>query len=143
MTVLAEREKYMRLLAASIILLAPLPAAAASTADFSCANRAAEIRCADGRCEILTPDDGFTPMRLVRAGKTLSICAYSGCWEGPILARHALGPMMTLQASVKRQGGDEAEPATPLSVIHDADSGTAQMNWGGFANVMECGARDE
>lgn len=113
-------------------LLAPLPAAAQ---DFSCRNAEAEIRCANGACEVVK-DQGFTPMGLSRQGGTLSICAYSGCSEGPILVRRTRGGITMLHADVRRTPGREAEP---LAVLYDHVGKTAQMRWGGFSNSMTCG----
>jgi len=115
-------------------LVAPLPAAAQ---DFSCRNAEAEIRCANGACEVVK-DQGFTPMGLSRQGGTLSICAYSGCSEGPILVRRTRGGITMLYADVRRTArpGGEAEP---LAILYDHAGKTAQMRWGGFSNAMTCG----
>ena len=122
----------MRLLLA-LVLLAPAPALAQ---DFNCRNETAEIRCDSGACEI--ESNGFTPMGLTRRGKTLSICAYSGCSEGPILVRRTRDGIDLLYAEVSlmQPGKREAEP---LAVIYDRRQQTAQMRWGGFSNVMTCG----
>lgn len=115
-------------------LLAPLPAIAQ---DFNCRNAEAEMRCDNGACEIAM-DQGFTPMGLTRRGRTLSICAYSGCSEGRILMQRTRGGIAMLYADVRRttMPGGAAEP---LAVIYDRKSRTAQMRWGGFSNAMTCG----
>lgn len=121
----------MRLISAALLLLAPVPALAQ---DFNCRNDKAEIRCDHGACEIET--NSFTPMGLTRRGSTLSICAYSGCAEGPILLQRTRGGIVMLYADVRWTGKREAEP---LAVIYDRRQKTAQMRWGGFSNVMTCG----
>lgn len=120
----------MRLLSAALLLLA-FPAHAQ---DFNCRNDKAEIRCDAGACEFET--NSFTPMGLTRRGSRLSICAYSGCAEGPILIRRSRGGIDLIYAEVRWTGKRDAEP---LSVIYDRKQKTAQMRWGGFSNVMTCG----
>ena len=122
-----------------LALLALSAGAPAAAQDFACSNKAAEIRCADGSCEAET--DGFTPMSLSRTGSKLSICAYSGCWEGSIQVRRSAGPVDLLYARVRQSTGTGGNGAgmRDLSVIYDRTARTAQMRWGGFANAMGCG----
>lgn len=115
------------------LLLAPLPATAR---DFECRNTAAETRCAEGACDVET--QAFTPMQLSRKGSRITLCAYSGCWEGPILMRRTRGAITLLFAEVRGNVPGAGTPE-PLAVIHDAGNRTAQMRWGGFANAMGCG----
>lgn len=122
----------MRIISAALLLLAPVPALAQ---DFNCRNTDAEIRCDAGACDI--ESNSFTPMGLTRRGSTLSICAYSGCSEGPILVRRNRGGIELLYAEVKLTQPGKREPE-PLSVIYDRKQKTAQMRWGGFSNVMTC-----
>jgi hypothetical protein len=124
----------------SILLLWSVPA---SAADFSCSNPGAEIRCADGKCEFLVPPEGFTPMHLSKTGPTLSICAYSGCWTGPVTLRRTVGQVSLIRARVKADGNATSEVKSmsdfdDISVIYNGDSHSAQMTWAGFSNVMEC-----
>lgn len=109
----------------ALLALIPLPAAAQ---DFSCRNETAEIRCGDGACAIESAS--FTPMQLTRTGKTLQLCAYSGCWKGPILMRRTHGGVEMLHARLRGSGA--------IAVIHDRKARIAQMRWGGFANTMTC-----
>lgn len=138
---MADLTDIFRILAVTSFLAAPVPVLAGAEQGFSCSNPVMEIRCADGRCDFIAPDDGFTPMQLRRTQERLTICAYSGCWSGPIAVRHAAGGITMLQGYVSRDGdapqADDEEPEL-LSVIHDAGNRTAQMNWAGFANVMLC-----
>jgi hypothetical protein len=126
-------------IASLMLAVAATPAAAQ---DFSCRNKAAEISCASEGCEVKT--DGFTPMSLSRQGRQLSICAYSGCWEGPILVRRSRGSVDLLYANVRRNEGSGADGAgyDELAIIYDRRSRTAQMRWGSFANSMDCGRQN-
>ncbi len=125
-----------RIAGALFLAMGAMPAAAQ---DFTCSNRSAEIACEGGACEV--DKDGFTPMSLSREGSRLSICAYSGCWEGPILVRRSRGSIDLLYAKVRNpQGGASSTTAgmSELAIIYDRRSRTAQMRWGGFANSMGC-----
>ena len=47
-----------------------------------CQNLSAEISCSDEDCTLKTQQD-FTPFHIVVSNQgQLSVCAYSGCWEG-------------------------------------------------------------
>ena len=56
-------------------------AVAVPTESWRCRNDM-EVNCAEGKCDV-SPPDGFTPMD-VNFDDTgaISVCAYSGCWEG-------------------------------------------------------------
>ncbi len=125
-----------RRFAAALLLMAGATPAAAQ--DFSCSNKSAEISCKGGACEV-NADDGFTPMSLGRTGSRLSICAYSGCWEGPILVRRSRGSIDLLYAQVRNPQANGSSGMSELAIIYDRASRTAQMRWGGFANSMGCG----
>jgi hypothetical protein len=118
-----------------LILLAALFPLPAFAQDFHCRNTAGEIRCGEGACAIET--QGFTPMELTRRGNKVSLCAYSGCWEGPVLVRRTRGALTMLFADVRGStpGNSGSES---LAVIHDRAGRVAQVRWGGFANAMTC-----
>ncbi|MGA9581459.1 MAG: hypothetical protein WBR13_05780 [Allosphingosinicella sp.] len=127
-----------RRFAAALLLIAGATPAAAQ--DFTCSNKSAEISCDGGACKVNS--DGFTPMSLGRTGNRLSICAYSGCWEGPILVRRPRGSIDLLYAQVRNSQASAGGGMNELAIIYDRGSRTAQMRWGGFANSMDCGDRD-
>lgn len=122
----------MRALATLAILALPGTAMAA-TGDFTCRNESAQVSCDGKGCTVETAS--FTPMSLSRTGRTLEICAYSGCWSGPVLVRRTRGANTLLYAEVRDGKGGGA---APLSVIFDADGPVALMRWGGFAQPMTC-----
>ncbi len=123
----------MRSLILAALCLAPSPALAH---DFNCRNDKAEIRCDRGACEI--ESGSFTPMGLTRRGAILSICAYSGCSEGPILMHRTLRGIELLYAEVRLTQRGKRAPE-PIAVIYDRAQNTAQMRWGRFSNAMSCG----
>ena len=119
----------------SLILAALLMPTPALAHDFNCRNEQAEIRCDSGSCEVESAS--FTPMGLTRRGGMLSICAYSGCSEGPILMHRTRGGIELLYAEVRlTQPGNRKRES--IAVIYDRAQNTAQMRWGGFSNVMTC-----
>jgi hypothetical protein len=121
------------------LALAATVAAPAAAQDFACRNKATEIRCIDGGCEF-AEDGAFTPMILSRRGTMLEICAYSGCWSGPVLIRRSRAGMDILYAEVRNADQPDSPVPEALAVIWDGGSRTAQMRWGSFANVMTCDA---
>jgi hypothetical protein len=132
--VLYQPMKKEAVLCATALLAAPLPALGH---DFSCSNKAAEIRCEGGGCLVETAS--FTPMQLTRTGAVISLCAYSGCWEGRINFSRAQSDMHFLQGRIRRaESLREAESAT-ISVMFSGRDQTAQINWNGFLSVLECG----
>lgn len=117
------------------LLAASSPGAAR---DFSCRNEVSEVRCVEGECEVAT--SGFTPMQLTRSGGTLQLCAYSGCWEGPIRIARKQSGIEFLQARVKRDGGGKKDWSV-VSVMFSEHSGAVQLHWGAFVNVLGCASR--
>ena len=112
-------------------MLLPLPAAAQ---DFDCRNTGAETRCDQGKCEF--EKESFTPLQLTRRGATLELCAYSGCWHGPILVRRTRGGIYMLFADLRTSAAGPGGGS--IAVLYDRGERVAQMRWGGFANTMTC-----
>lgn len=108
----------------------------AQAQDFSCRNATAEIRCGDGECRVET--DSFTPMQLSRVGPLITLCAYSGCWEGKIVFSRSRSGVLFLQARMGRDRAAGEAEETLLSVMLSRGDRAAQINWSGFFSVMEC-----
>jgi hypothetical protein len=111
-------------------LAAPAAAIAAGPADFTCTNRAAQIACTSANCEVET--QGFTPMSVSRSGNRLEVCAYSGCWSGPLDLVRTRGDLVILHA---RLAGGHGQ----ATVSYDRKAGIATMLWGNFAQGLSCG----
>lgn len=124
----------MRLAAAVIVGASP-----AQAHDFSCRNEAAEVRCGGGKCEVET--ESFTPMQLTRVGLVVTLCAYSGCWEGRIRFSRSRSGVQFLQARLgPAQSGSETDESM-LSIMFSRRDRTAQIIWNGFFSVLECAGR--
>ncbi len=109
-----------------------------SAARWSCTNDL-EVSCNDGACEA-EAGDGFTPMSVDLDGSgALSVCAYSGCWEGAaevletaeflVLVGHAL------EFSTAR-GSDSAR--ADIVVAIDRTDGVGTLKAGEFAQPLLC-----
>lgn len=113
-----------------LLVLADTPALAAAPGDFTCANRNAQVSCTAATCEIET--GSFTPMGVSREGNRLEVCAYSGCWSGPLDLIRTRGDLTILHASLG--GGRD-----PAAVIYDRKAQVATLMWGSFVLPMSCG----
>lgn len=125
--------KQALFLAVAIAAASPVEAA-----EFSCRNRAAEIRCEGGHCRPET--DNFTPMQLTRVGNLLTLCAYSGCWEGRIGFSRSRSGVDFLQGTIRRLEPAGRADVSRLSVLVSRREQTAQISWNGFFSVLECGS---
>jgi hypothetical protein len=114
-------------------LAVPAVASAADSADFSCDNRAAEISCTGEGCEVET--ESFTRMLVSRSGNRLKVCAYSGCWSGPLDLIRTRGDLVILHARLSGGLGQ-------VSVTYDRRQTIATMLWGKFAQALIC-AKDD
>ena len=77
-------------------------------------------------------------MQLSRAGPTIRLCAYSGCWEGPVTFSRSRSDVHFLEARMRRDGPAGDAGTTRLSIMFSAKEATAQISWEGFFNVLEC-----
>lgn len=98
-----------------------------------------EVRCTDGACEAEI-GDGFTPMSvIVDDSGAMSVCAYSGCWEGSgevlesqqflVLIGHGLG----LSTSRDLESANE-----DIVVAVDRADGIATLKAGEFVHPLLC-----
>lgn len=98
-----------------------------------------EVSCSQGKCSAET-EGGFTPMSVSASGSgALSVCAYSGCWEGKakvhqdetflILVGHAL-PFSTAP--------DDKSANADVALVVDRGEGVATLKVGAFALPLLC-----
>ena len=59
---------------------------------WSCRNTDLEVSCSGTKCEVA---EHHTPMDVYVSASAMSICAYSGCWEGAPSATMTSGSFMT------------------------------------------------
>lgn len=130
--------RFLIFLTSLIVLLSfiVMPTFAENEIGWLCRNTDTEISCGDGTCEI-RPRDGFTPMEVtVRLGH-MSVCAYSGCWNGtPILVED--DSLLYVQSHDLRWiHNEDAVPAT-FQLALNKDTRVAVLNGERFAHPMHC-----
>lgn len=98
-----------------------------------------EVYCRDGACEVADLDQ-FTPMSIhLEDAGALSVCAYTGCWEGqaevvdgdPFLV--ALGNNLPFSTA-----SDDAESDRDVALVIDRSDGVATLKVGVFAQPLLC-----
>jgi len=122
----------IRFFACCTALLASNLLASPTSRDFTCSNDSAQISCSAATCEVET--EGFTPMSVARAGNTLQVCAYSGCWSGMLDLIIKRGDVTILHARLEEGQG-------LLTVSFNDKEQIATMLWGNFAQALNCGER--
>ena len=119
-------------------LAEPAATRAAPSAQWQCHNDV-EISCEVGRCEA-ADRDSFTPMAVrFDAAGSMSVCAYSGCWEGTgtvvkrepfiVLTGHDL-PFST--------AADSAARRADIAIVLDREDEVAILKAGAFAHPLRC-----
>ncbi|MDW9414243.1 hypothetical protein GOB15_07185 [Sinorhizobium meliloti] len=116
-------------------LLASVEAFAASN-DCSCRNGEFEISCDSDRCE---SSESFTPAGggVNTSTKDMSVCAYSGCWEGKA------DSIITSQDHIiaysdQLKGNNPGLQPTSAAIIIDRETLGATLNAFGFQSPMSC-----
>lgn len=106
---------------------------------WNCRNADMEIGCSEGRCEA-TIGHGFTPMGVAfNDDGEVSICAYSGCWEGQgEVTRSEL--FVSITASNLTYSTD-TEPGTmrqDAAILLDLSDNIALLKLGTYAQPLVC-----
>lgn len=114
------------------LLLGLLPAVAGA---WTCRNDDLEIGCDAEGCSV---SESFTPMSVAFDEKgQMSVCAYSGCWEGKANQIVSSNDYLILAASrldwTQGSGADAS-----IGVLLDRRSGIAVLNGAGYAHPMTC-----
>jgi len=122
----------------NILLLAILASfdALAASNDYSCRNGEFEISCNSDECEsseAFTPAGGAVNLKT----KAMSVCAYSGCWEGEadnIIASHR----HIIVYSDRLKGSNPRLQPTSAAIVTDRKTLGATLNAFGFQSPMSC-----
>src|SRR5690606_23297884 len=123
---------------AGLLLVPGLACAAAQAQTWQCRNDVV-VQCDTDRCSAAQAG-GFTPMDLAFAEDGgLSLCAYSGCWDGSgqVLARTPLLVISAAQVPWSDPHGG-ADRASDVLVAFDPRDRVAVVKAGGWALPMRC-----
>jgi hypothetical protein len=121
-----------------LILLLTALCSSAYAESWQCRNDL-EVRCADGKCETQKPD-GFTPMSVsFNDSGTISVCAYSGCWEGTGKVFNS-GKFLMLTGSNLRfsTAPSPSKTGKDISITLDRNDNVANLKAGEFAHPLIC-----
>lgn len=112
--------------------------ASASAEGWLCRNDL-EIRCGDGSCAAQT-GDGFTPMSVsVDTSGALSVCAYSGCWEGTGTVLRSGEFLVVIGRDLAfSTSPDSASAAQDVVIAIDRRDRVATLKVGEFAHPLLC-----
>lgn len=112
----------------------PLPAM-----EWSCQNSFAEIACQGQDCTVVLPSD-YTPMELTfDSSGGISLCAYSGCWQGKAEEISATGNYFSVIAIGLAWSGTGGAPSD-ISATINMETAVATMITSDFAHPMQCKA---
>lgn len=117
------------------LILSILFAATAQAESWECRNDL-EITCSNGKCEAKT-DGGFTPMSVSfdDSGK-MSVCAYTGCWEGTgKVFKHSNFLMLSGQ---DLKFSTSADMNQNIAITLDRSDNIATLKAGGFTHPLAC-----
>lgn len=129
-------------LALGLAALAP-PAGAE---DWNCRNTDLEISCQSGQCQ---SSESFTPLDVsVHDDGSLTVCAYSGCWDGVgeigesneylmVTASELVAAPNGLEPS--EEGEEQDRPRVMIGI--DTRDGVSVFNGFGYAMPMMCERR--
>ena len=111
-------------------------AAAAPTTSWQCRNDV-EISCDDEGCDV---EDSFTAMDVrVDAAGSMSVCAYSGCWEGTgTVAGSEAFVVFTGHNLAFSTAPDSEESKKDIVIAIDRADQVAILKAGAFAHPLLC-----
>ncbi len=104
---------------------------------WSCRNKDVEISCDSAACLVAQGSD-FTPMDLTlsKTGE-ISLCAYSGCWEGQAKTITTEGQFLSLIGSNLLWSGSQ-EGTADMAITLNKASQTATLLMDSYAHPMTC-----
>lgn len=124
------RRTFQIIASAFILITTPLIAAT----DWNCRNNDFEISCSSKKCKIAT---SFTPMHVSFDLKgNMSVCAYSGCWEGVGKVTHAVNYTIIAGHNLKfsTSGNNQGD----FLIAIDTNDKVAVIKGFGYAMPMTC-----
>jgi hypothetical protein len=119
----------------TILILSILFAVTSQGKSWECRNDM-EITCSNGKCEAKIAD-GFTPMSVSfdDSGK-MSVCAYTGCWEGT--GKVAKDGDFLMLSGQNLKFSTSADMNQNIAITLDRSDNIAMLKAGGFAHPLVC-----
>lgn len=97
-----------------------------------------EINCHEGRCAAEV-DGGFTPMSIdVDDSGSISVCAYSGCWEGTGEILRSGTFLLLIGHDLPFSTSPDAEQKEDIAITIDRNDGVGILKVGTFAHPVLC-----
>jgi hypothetical protein len=111
----------------------------ASGMEWQCRNTDMEVSCLDAKCTSNIP---FTPLDIaVSKTQIMTLCAYSGCWEGRAKIVKSQHFMTIVANNLAPQGGNSGQESRGSSLIIDLTDKIGIMKFENFAQPMACESR--
>ncbi len=110
---------------------------AEASESWNCQNEAVEIGCDASGCKV---SDAHTPMSVSLRPDQMSVCAYTGCWEGRPDAVITTGQFQTWTgSSLVWSSAPQAESGATVSITVNTKDGVANLMVDGvFAHPARC-----
>ena len=103
-------------------------------ADWNCRNKDLEVTCDAKSC---STSDSFTPMSVtITRASLMSICAYSGCWEGQGVTSSSGIFRVTFGRELPFSSASDMK--ADIAVVIDESDNVAIVKGAGFASPMHC-----
>ena len=121
-----------------MIMALTLWAATAEVESWQCQNDL-EIQCTTEGCEVAAEGE-FTPLRVhVDDSGSMSICAYSGCWEGTGKVVQGEEFLMLLGENLKfSTSPDSTEAQESIALVIDRTDSIGILKAGTFSQPVRC-----
>lgn len=118
---------------AALLLLGPGGLAHAADG-WRCRNEQVEVSCDAGACAV---SEAHTPMDVSVDPSRISVCAYTGCWEGPV-ALHVLKDGRAAFIGTDLAFSTVPDLRSDATVVIDIRSGVGAVLAAGFVNPVTC-----
>lgn len=112
-----------------------LQTAAPEPSNWTCRNADIEVVCADDSCRVT---DAHTPMEVTVSGSEVSVCAYSGCWEGAAATTVRSGSFLTVTGTGLPFSSDPDDRADISVTIETASRVGTILVAGRYATPATC-----
>lgn len=119
----------------AILLIWGCTTAAYAQNRYQCSNPLSETSCVDQNCAVKT--ESFTPFSImVETNHELSICAYSGCWNGK--AHYTQRSPFHIYKTTMMKWNDRNKEPVPFVLVIDPQKQLGTLLGEGFILALQC-----